>query len=56
VGVSGAAGEALSAGQVAFEGNLVANLQAGDAGTDLDDGSCAFMAQDDREVEVERLG
>jgi hypothetical protein len=41
---------------VAFKCYLVTDAQPGDTGADLDDGACAFVAQDDREVEVEGLG
>jgi hypothetical protein len=55
VRVAGAAGEALSADEVAFQGDAVADPEPGDAGADLDDGACALVPDGDGQVEVERL-
>ena len=53
--VAGSAGEALPAGEVAFQGDPVAPFQAGHSGADLDDGAGALVAGDDGQVEVECL-
>ncbi len=56
VGVPGAAGEALAARQVAFQGDAVADAQVLHAGAYLDDGARRFVPQDDGKSQVECLG
>ena len=47
VRVAGPAGEALSADQVAFQRDAVADPEPGDARPDLDDGACALVSDSD---------
>jgi len=56
VRVAGATGDALSADQVALQGDAVADAKPGHPAPDLHDGACALVPHRDGQVEVEGLG